>query len=283
MNQYNLSVQELKKKANKLRQATLDIIMYGGSGHIGGDFSEADFLTALYYKFLNMSPELQHNPDRDRFILSKGHSVEMLYAILADQGYISAESLKTYQQFLSPYNGHPNNKVPGIEMNTGSLGHGLALGVGIALAGKMDGRTYHTFVVMGDGETDEGSIWEAAQAGAHYKLSNLIGILDRNDLQISGPTEVVMAHRDLNAKYAAFGWRVIDIKNANDMEQVCEALAEAIIPDKEERPTIIIAHTIKGFGAGPLAENKANWHHHVPTKEEYAEIMSRLKAGEANE
>ncbi|MDO4179353.1 MAG: transketolase [Phascolarctobacterium sp.] len=282
MNQYNLPVAALQVKANKIRQHVLDIIRDGGAGHIGGDFSEADFLTAIYYHYLNMSPDMQKDPDRDRFVLSKGHCVETLYAILADQGYITSESLKTYQGLGSPYIGHPNNKVPGIEMNTGSLGHGLAVATGMALAGKMDGKNYHTYVVMGDGETDEGSVWEAAIAAAHYKLGNLIGILDRNNLQISGPTETVMAHGDLQAKYEAFGWRVIDLENANDMQAICEALDKAIVPDEAGKPTIIIAHTIKGFGGGPLMENKASWHHHLPNAEEYAAIKSYLKAGEVN-
>lgn len=270
---------DLKKKAQQLRQQVLELIYKAGTGHIGGDLSELDVLVALYYKYLHCSPERVEDPDRDRYIQSKGHCVEALYCILADRGFIPQEDLATYSQFGSPYIGHPNNKINGIEMNSGSLGHGLSLGVGMALAAKMDKRSYKTYVLMGDGELAEGSVWEAAMAASHYKLDNLIGIVDRNGLQISGTTEQVMAHGDVGARFKAFGWNVIDIEDGNDMEQVCAALDSALAHTGE--PTMLIAHTTKGKGF-PSIENQAVWHHKVPTAEQFTAMQEELKAGEIN-
>lgn len=268
---------DLQAKARQIRQQVVEMIYNAGAGHIGGDLSETDILVALYYKYLNCSPEKVADPDRDRYVQSKGHCVEALYCVLADRGFIPKEDLATYSQFGSHYIGHPNNKINGIEMNSGSLGHGLALGVGMALAAKMDKRSYKTFVLMGDGELAEGSVWEAAMAASHYKLDNLIGIVDRNGLQISGTTEEVMAHGDVGKRFRAFGWQVIDIADGNDMEQICAALDRAIVA--KERPTMLIAHTVKGKGC-PSIENKAAWHHKVPTAEQYANLQAELKAGE---
>jgi len=269
----------LQEKARQIRQQVVDLIYRAGTGHIGGDLSETDVLVALYYKYLNCNPDNTKDPNRDRYIQSKGHCVEALYCILADLGFIPAKDLSTYSQFGSPYIGHPNNKINGIEMNSGSLGHGLALGVGMALAAKMDKRSYKTYVLMGDGELAEGSVWEAAMAASHYKLNNLIGIVDRNGLQISGTTEQVMAHGDVGARFRAFGWNVIDITDGNDMEQICKALDEAIACDNA--PTMLIAHTVKGKGC-PSIENQAVWHHKVPTAEQLEFMQGELKAGEIN-
>ena len=268
---------DLKQKANQIRQQVLEMIYKAGTGHIGGDLSETDILVALYYKYLNCSPELVDNPERDRFVLSKGHCVEALYCILADRGFIPQEDLATYSQFGSKYIGHPNNKINGIEMNSGSLGHGLALGVGMALAGRMDKRNYKTYVVMGDGELAEGSVWEAAMAAAHYKLANLIAIVDRNGLQISGTTEQVMAHGDLAGRFKAFGWHVLELADGNNMEEICGALESA--QAYTEGPTMIIAHTTKGKGC-PSIENNVAWHHKIPTEEQMATMRKELKAGE---
>ncbi len=261
----------LKVKAYKLRQDVLDIIVSGGGGHIGGDMSSMEIMLTLYSR-MNVSPEKQKDPDRDRFVLSKGHCVETLYAVLCDKGFLDLEEVKaTFSKFGSEYIGHPHNTLPGIEMNSGSLGHGLSVCTGMALAGKMDGRPYRVYTLMGDGELAEGSVWEGVMAAGHYKLDNLCALVDRNHLQISGNTENVMAHGDLHARFAAFGWHVIDVADGNDPDQLNAALDEA--ETVKGQPTMIIANTVKGKGS-PLMENKASWHHHLPNREEY-EIISR--------
>ena len=185
------------------RQNVLDMIMEGRAGHIGGDFSVMDILITLYFKQMNISPDNLDDPDRDLFVMSKGHSVEAYYAVLAAKGFLDIEDvIKNFSKFGSPYIGHPNNKLPGIEMNSGSLGHGLPVCVGMALANKMDGKTGRVYTVMGDGELAEGSVWEGAMAAGHYKLDNLCAVVDRNRLQISGNTEDVMADDDLDARFA---------------------------------------------------------------------------------
>ena len=209
---------ELKAKAYDLRQDTLDIIMAGGGGHIGGDMSVMETMVALYYCQMNISPENMDDPDRDRFVMSKGHCMETYYAVLCDRGFLDFEDVKArFSKFGSPYIGHPNNKLPGIEMNSGSLGHGLPVSVGMALAGKMDGRDYRVYTVMGDGELAEGSVWEGFMSGSMYKLDNLCAVIDRNHLQISGNTEDVMAHGDLAARIRSFGWNVIVVQDGNDI------------------------------------------------------------------
>lgn len=269
---------ELKKLAYELRQDTVDIIMAGGGGHIGGDMSIMEILVELYFDQMNISPENQNDPDRDLFVLSKGHSVEAYYSVLAKKGFFPLQEVKDqFSKFDSPYIGHPNNKLPGIEMNSGSLGHGLPVCVGMALAGKRDGRDYRVYTVMGDGELAEGSIWEAAMAAHQYHLDNLCAVIDRNHLQISGNTEDVMGHENLHDRFASFGWHVIDVSDGNDID----ALQKAFIEEKntKNQPTVIIANTIKGKGS-PVMENKASWHHHVPSQEEYATIMADLKKRE---
>ncbi len=267
----------LESKAREIRIRTLQMIYRAKTGHIGGDFSEADILVALYYKYLRCSSAKTADPDRDRFILSKGHCVETLYNILADQGYFPEADLETYSVFGSRYIGHPNNKINGIEMNTGSLGHGLAVGAGMALAGMMDGRDYRVYVLMGDGELDEGSVWEAAMLAAHYRLRNLIAIIDRNGLQISGPTEEVMAHNDLALRWRAFGWNVLELADGNRMQDICQALEQA--QACSDRPTVIIAHTVKGCGC-PSIEDQTVWHHKIPAEQEYENMLKELKVGE---
>ena len=271
-------MENLKAKAYALRENTLDIIMAGGGGHIGGDMSVMETLVALYYREMNISPENQDDPNRDYFILSKGHSVEAYYAVLCDRGFLDYEDVKNrFSKFGSPYIGHPNNKLPGMEMNSGSLGHGLPVAVGLALGNRMSGRNNRTYVVMGDGELAEGSVWEGFMSGHMYKLDNLCAIIDRNHLQISGNTEDVMAHEVLKDRVAAFGWHVISVKDGNDLDQMIAAFEEA--KRAKGQPTCIIADTVKGKGS-PVMENKASWHHHVPTQEEYEQIMEDLKARE---
>lgn len=271
------SNKELAKLAYKLRKDALDIIMAGKAGHIGGDMSVMDILVQLYFKQMNISPENMDDADRDRFVLSKGHSVEAYYAVLAEKGFFPlSEVLEKFSKFNTKFIGHPNNKLPGIEMNSGSLGHGLPVSVGMALAGKMDKKDYRVYTVMGDGELAEGSVWEGAMAGGHYKLDNLCAVVDRNRLQISGSTEDVMAQDSQVERWSAFGWHVIEI-NGNDMEALDKAFTEA--KATKGQPTVIIANTVKGCGSAVM-ENKAAWHHKVPTAEEYAAITADLKARE---
>ncbi|MBT2287626.1 transketolase [Paenibacillus albidus] len=269
-----MEIQELKVKAAQIRMDLLTIIHRAKTGHTGGSLSNTDILTALYYEIMNIDPANSKWEDRDRFIASKGHSVESLWCVLADRGFFPKEELETYSQFGTRLIGHPNNKVPGIEMNTGALGHGLPISVGMALAAKRDGRSYRVFCLMGDGEQAEGSNWEAAMAGAHYKLDNLVGIIDRNRLQISGTTEEVMSLEPLEEKWAAFGWNVVSI-NGNDMEELLQAFRA--VPEVSGKPTLIMANTTKGKGVS-FAENVPAWHHHVPSDEQLALALSELSA-----
>ncbi|WP_026494823.1 transketolase [Butyrivibrio sp. WCD3002] len=263
----------LKALAYKLRKDTVDIIMEGGGGHIGGDMSVMEVLVSLYLDRMNISPENQDDPDRDFFIMSKGHSVEAYYAVLCEKGFLDFEEVKSkFSKFGSQYIGHPNNKLPGMEMNSGSLGHGLPVSVGISLGNKMNGRKNRTYVVMGDGELAEGSVWEGFMSGSMYKLDNLCAIIDRNRLQISGSTEDVMAHEDLFQRIKSFGWHVISV-DGNDLDALKAAFDEA--EATKGKPTCIIANTTKGKGSAVM-ENKASWHHHVPTAEEYEQIMKDL-------
>ena len=266
---------ELKVMSYDLRRDVVDMIISGKGGHIGGDMSMMDILVTLYFKVMNISPENQDDPDRDRFILSKGHSVEALYAVLAKKGFFPiAEVIEKFSKFGSPYIGHPNNKLPGIEMNSGSLGHGLPVAVGMALAGKQDGRNYRVYTIMGDGELAEGSVWEGAMSAGHYKLDNLCAVVDRNRLQISGSTEDVMHHDDLQARFEAFGWHVIQV-NGHDYDALAASFEEA--KHTKGQPTVLIANTVKGCGSAVMA-NKAGWHHHVPSQEEYEQILSDFTA-----
>lgn len=256
------------------RKNVLDMIMGAKTGHIGGDFSVMDILITLYFKEMNISPENLDDPDRDMFVMSKGHSVEAYYAVLAAKGFLDIdEVIANFSRFGSKYIGHPNNKLPGIEMNSGSLGHGLPVCVGMALAGKMDGNSRRVYTVMGDGELAEGSVWEGAMAAGHYKLDNLCAVVDRNRLQISGNTEDVMADDDLDARFRAFGWNSIHAQG-NNIASLTEAFEEARAC--KGKPTVIIADTIKGYGGGEVMENKAPWHHKVPTQEEYEMISAEL-------
>ena len=268
----------LKLLAYKLREDTVDLICAGKAGHIGGDMSVMDILVELYFDQMNISPENIDDPDRDLFVLSKGHSVEAYYSVLAEKGFFSKEELhKEFSKYGSKFIGHPNNKLPGIEMNSGSLGHGLPVCVGMALAGKMNKRDYRVYTVMGDGELAEGSVWEGAMAAHQYKLDNLCAVVDRNRLQISGNTEDVMGHDDLHERFRSFGWHVIDVADGNDIDQLAAAFNEA--KTVKGQPTVLIANTVKGKGSSVM-EDKANWHHKVPTAEEYEQIMADFKKAE---
>ena len=270
-------MQNLKALSYRLRQNVVDMIMAGKAGHIGGDMSVMETMVALYFHAMNISPENQDDPNRDMFVMSKGHCVETLYAVLAEKGFFPIEQvIREYSQFGSKFIGHPNNKLPGIEMNSGSLGHGLPVAVGMALAQKMDKRPSRTYVVMGDGELAEGSVWEGAMSATQYKLDNLCAVVDRNRLQISGTTEEVMHQDSVEERFAAFGWNVLSV-DGNDIDAMNAAFDAA--KTVKGKPTLIVANTTKGKGSAVM-ENKASWHHHVPTAEEYEQIMKDLKAHE---
>ncbi len=259
------NVKDLSVKAFDIRRDALDIIMAGGGGHIGGDMSEPEILLTLYER-MNVTPENQDSPDRDRFVLSKGHCVETLYAVLSYEGFMNLDEVKAkFSRFGSEYIGHPHNTLPGIEMNSGSLGHGLSVSVGMALAGKMDKKNYRVYTLMGDGELAEGSVWEGAAAAGHYRLDNLCAFVDHNHLQISGNVDDVLSPGNIALRFEASGWNVINVMNGNDIQQISDAL------DIAERtkgcPTVIIAETLKGKGSS-LMENKAGWHHKLPNQEE---------------
>lgn len=269
-------MENLKVKAYDLRKDVVDMILAGKGGHIGGDMSVMEILVTLYFKQMKVSPENPQDEDRDRFVLSKGHSVEAYYAVLAAKGFLDIQDvIANFSKFGSKYIGHPNNKLPGIEMNSGSLGHGLPVCVGMALAGKKDKKNYRVYTVMGDGELAEGSVWEGFMAAHQYKLDNLCAVVDRNRLQISGNTEDVMGQDDLVQRIASFGWHVIDVKDGNNIDELNVAFEEA--KTVKGKPTAIIANTIKGCGSSVM-ENKANWHHKVPTQEEYQQIIADFEA-----
>ena len=269
------NVKALSATAFDLRRDALDIIMAGGGGHIGGDMSEPEILLTLYER-MNVTPETQASPDRDRFVLSKGHCVETLYAVLSYEGFMNLDEVKAkFSKFGSEYIGHPHNTLPGIEMNSGSLGHGLSVSVGMALAGKMDKKNYRVYTLIGDGELAEGSVWEGAAAGAHYRLDNLCAIIDHNHLQISGNVDDVLSPGDIGGRFAASGWNVITVMNGNDIQQISDALD--IAERTKGKPSVIIAETLKGKGS-PLMENKAGWHHKLPNQEEYEQIAADIAA-----
>lgn len=257
----------------ELRRDVIDMVYKAKTGHIGGDFSVIDILVTLYYKHMNIKPNNVNEPDRDRFVLSKGHSVEALYSVLAGRGFFPKSDLETFSQFKSKYIGHPNNRVNGIEMNTGSLGHGLSVSVGMALAGKMNNASYRVYTVLGDGELAEGSIWEGVMAASHYKLDNLTAIVDRNNLQISGTTEQVMMQDNLCDRWSSFGWNVL-VAEGNNISSLDEAIQ--IAKETKDKPTVIIANTIKGYGVS-FMENSLVWHHKVPSKDEYEQAIEELE------
>ena len=273
----NISVQELRKHAKELRKTALTMIYEAQSGHPGGAFSTAEITAALYYGEMNIDPKNPKWPDRDRYILSKGHACPIQYAALGLLGYFPEEKLHTLRQEGSILQGHPDmKKCPGIDISTGSLGQGLSCGVGMALAGKRDGKDYRVFVIVGDGELDEGQIWEAVMAGNAWNLDNLVIILDNNGLQLDGTTDQVIPHLDLTKKFEAFGYETYEI-DGNDMEQVVETLKK-IDDSTTGRPKCINAHTVKGKGVS-FMENQLGWHGMAPNAEQYAIAMEELERG----
>ena len=273
----NIRVQELRKHAKELRKTALTMIYEAQSGHPGGAFSTAEITAALYYGEMNIDPKNPKWPDRDRYILSKGHACPIQYAALGLLGYFPEEKLHTLRQEGSILQGHPDmKKCPGIDISTGSLGQGLSCGVGMALAGKRDGKDYRVFVIVGDGELDEGQIWEAVMAGNAWNLDNLVIILDNNGLQLDGTTDQVIPHLDLTKKFEAFGYETYEI-DGNDMEQVVETLKK-IDDSTTGRPKCINAHTVKGKGVS-FMENQLGWHGMAPNAEQYAIAMEELERG----
>lgn len=267
-----MELQELKENAKDLRQDIVRVCYRSSDGHVGGSLSAVDILNTLYFSELDNNPDNQDDPNRDRFVLSKGHIAEALYVVLAKKGYFEREKLDTFSCLNSKYFGHPCNEVPGIDLNTGSLGHGLPLAVGLALGAKKQNRDYRTYVLMGDGELAEGSVWEGAMAATHYKLDNLCAIVDRNRLQISGETENVMGLGDLKKKWQAFGFEVIEI-DGNDYEELLFAFEKA--KTVKDRPTLVLANTVKGKGVS-FMENEASWHHGLLDERQYSQALKEL-------
>ena len=265
---------ELKRRSIEYRIALLKYIKLAKAGHTGGSLSCIDILNVLYNRVLNVTPENFVDRNRDRYVQSKGHSVEALYVVLADQGFFPASDLETLCQFQSPYVGHPTRKIKGIEQNTGALGHGLAFSVGVALAGKKDKADFRVFTLLGDGELAEGSNWESMLSATHYDLDNLTAIVDRNKLQISGSTEDVCALENLQAKFEAFGWAV----RSTDGHDLC-LLSDTLnsTPFEPSKPSVLIANTTKGKGVS-FMENVAKWHHGVPSDDQYAQAMQELQS-----
>ncbi len=271
-----LSLAKLERKSIQYRKTVLSMIKKANAGHTGGDLSCVDILNVLYNYVLNVSPENFMDLDRDRYIQSKGHSVEALYAVLADRGFFPSEELDTLHQFQSHFIGHPTRKVLGVEHNTGALGHGLSVSVGVALAGKMDGRSYRVYTLLGDGELQEGSNWEASMSAAHFGLDNLVVTVDRNTLQITGRTEEVSSLEPLADKFTAFGYAVRTV-NGNDVAALVEIFDQA--PFEKGKPNLILARTTKGKGVS-FIEDQANWHHRIPTDEELTAALTELQAAE---
>ncbi|HRZ45975.1 MAG TPA: transketolase [Candidatus Paceibacterota bacterium] len=267
---------ELQIKGIRLRRRLLETIHEAGAGHTGGGLSCLDILNVLYQRVLNVSPETIASPARDRYLQSKGHSVEALYVVLADRGFFPESDLATLGRYRSPYVGHPTRHIAGIEMNTGALGHGLPISIGMALAGAMDGTGYRVFILLGDGELAEGSNWEAAMAAAHHQLDNLTAIIDHNALQITGPTREVMNNAPLDEKWRAFGWAVRTV-DGHDYAALTAVLTE---PAEPRKPRCVIANTVKGKGVS-FMENAARWHHGVPSAAELHQALAELEAAEA--
>lgn len=271
----NLNEEELKEKAKQLRKSILEMIYKAGSGHPGGSLSAIDIFAVLYNNVMNHDPKNPNWGGRDRFILSKGHICPALYAVLADCGYFDMKELETLRKYGSILQGHPDmHKTPGVEVSSGSLGQGLSIASGLALGAKLNNAGYRVYCLMGDGEIQEGQIWEAAMSAGHYKLDNLCGILDYNGLQIDGRVEDVMTINPCKDKWLAFNWNVIEV-DGHDVVKIEEAFMQA--EKYKGKPTLILAHTVKGKGVS-FMENVAAWHGTAPNKEQLATALAELGA-----
>ena len=270
-----LDLKGLQLAAAKSRLLALDAVHEAASGHPGGSLSCLDMLTALYFHEMNIDPADPKKADRDRFVLSKGHCSPALYATLAQRGYFPVEELKLFRSIKAHYSGHPDMvHVPGVDMSTGSLGQGLSAAVGMALAAKLQDKSYRTYAVCGDGEIEEGQIWEAVMSAAKWKLDNLCAFVDVNGLQIDGPTAKVMPSEPLDEKFAAFGWHVVKV-DGHDMAALLAALDEARAV--KGQPTVILAATVKGKGVS-FMENQVGWHGKAPNDEQFAQAKAELEA-----
>lgn len=271
---------ELQITANEVRKGIVTAVHSAKAGHPGGSLSAADIFTYLYFEEMNIDPKNPKKPDRDRFVLSKGHTAPGLYSALAQRGYFPVEDLKTLRHLGSYLQGHPDMKhIPGVDMSSGSLGQGISAAVGMALSAKLSNDDYRVYTLLGDGEIQEGQVWEAAMFAGFRRLDNLVVIVDNNGLQIDGPVDQVCSPYPINEKFKAFNFHVIDLKDGNDMDQIADAFKEA--RNTKGMPTAVIAHTVKGKGVS-FMENQVGWHGKAPNDEEYAVAMEDLrKEGEA--
>ena len=267
-------INELKQIAKKVRRGIIEAVYSGKSGHPGGSLSIADIITVLYFNEMHINPENPKNENRDRLVLSKGHCAPALYSALANRGFFDVEELKTLRNIESRLQGHPDmKKIPGVDMTTGSLGQGLSAANGMAIAGKLDNKDYRVYCILGDGEIEEGQIWEAAMAASKYKLDNLCVIVDNNNLQIDGTIEEVMSSYPIDEKFKSFGFQIINI-DGHDIEEIIKAFEVA--KNIKGKPTCIIAKTLKGKGVS-FMENQVGWHGKAPNQEQYEQAIEELK------
>ena len=273
MSNTDIQVKSLQEKAKQIRRTIIQMLEKAGSGHPGGSLSSTDMITALFFAVMRYKANDPCWPDRDKFHLSKGHCCPLLYAVLAEAGYFPKDHLWTLRRLGSILQGHPDKRTPGVEVASGSLGQGLSVGLGMSLAARLDKRDSRVYVLMGDGEIQEGNIWEAAMAAAHYKCDNLCGILDYNGFQIDGKTQDIMGLEPMIAKWQAFGWNTIEIDGHN-MAQILSAYEQA--KSTKAKPSIIIGHTIKGKGVS-FMENTVDFHGRAPTKEEAEKALKELE------
>lgn len=269
-----MEILELQKIANEVRKGIVTSTHSAKAGHPGGSLSAADILTYLYFNELNVNPQDQKNPDRDRFVLSKGHAAPALYSVLAQKGFFPVEDLKTLRHVGSYLQGHPCINIPGVDMSTGSLGQGVSAAVGMAIAGKLDNKDYRVFALLGDGEIQEGQVWEAAMLAGHRKLDNLIVIVDNNNLQIDGKVSDVNSPYPIDKKFEAFNFEVINLEDGHDFEQIKAAIEKA--KAVTGKPAAIVAKTVKGKGVS-FMENQVGWHGVAPNDEQYAAAMAELE------
>ena len=272
-----MEILELQKIANEVRKGIVTSVHSAKAGHPGGSLSAADILTYLYFEEMNVNPQDDKNPDRDRFVLSKGHAAPALYSVLAHKGFFPVEDLVTLRHIGSYLQGHPDMKgIPGVDMSTGSLGQGVSAAVGMAIAGKLDNKDYTVYALLGDGEIQEGQVWEAAMLAGHRKLDNLVVIVDNNGLQIDGNIADVNSPYPIDKKFEAFNFEVINLEDGHDFAQIAEAIkkAKAVVG----KPAAIIAKTVKGKGVS-FMENQAGWHGVAPNDEQYAAAMAELENG----
>ncbi len=267
------NVEELKSLAKTVRKDIISMLTESGSGHPGGSLSAADIVTTLFFGEMNIDPKNPKDENRDRFVLSKGHAAPVLYSVLARRGFFPVEELNTLRKINSRLQGHPSMKcLPGVDMSTGSLGQGISVSVGMALAGKIDNKDYRVYTLLGDGELEEGQVWEAAMSAAHYKLDNLTAFVDFNGLQIDGDITKVMNPSPIDKKFEAFGWNVLVI-DGHDIKAIQDAIEEA--KRVKSKPTVIVCKTVKGKGVS-FMENQAGWHGTAPSKEQCEQALAEI-------